>query len=98
MVCCVSAACRHALGVSSGTTALELVLRALGVGAGDEVIIPANTFVATGASVVAPAPRRCWWTSTSASGNLDPAPLERGDHAADESDRAGASVRPAGAR
>ena len=44
---------RHALGVSSGTTALELVLRALKVAAGDEVIIPANTFVATGASVVA---------------------------------------------
>src|SRR5262249_51568610 len=38
---------RHALGVSSGTTAIELVLRALGAGPGDQVVIPANTFIAT---------------------------------------------------
>ncbi|HEY6584202.1 MAG TPA: DegT/DnrJ/EryC1/StrS family aminotransferase [Gaiellaceae bacterium] len=38
---------RHAIGVANGTDAIELVLRALGIGAGDEVIIPTNTFVAT---------------------------------------------------
>ena len=37
----------RAVGVDSGTSALELALRACGVGAGDEVIVPANTFVAT---------------------------------------------------
>ncbi len=37
----------HAVGVNSGTDALILALRALEVGAGDEVILPANTFVAT---------------------------------------------------
>jgi dTDP-4-amino-4,6-dideoxygalactose transaminase len=37
----------HAVGVDSGTSAIELALRALGVGPGDEVITAANTFVAT---------------------------------------------------
>jgi dTDP-4-amino-4,6-dideoxygalactose transaminase len=38
---------RHCVGVANGTDALELALRAAGVGAGDEVIFPANTFIAT---------------------------------------------------
>jgi dTDP-3-amino-3,4,6-trideoxy-alpha-D-glucose transaminase len=44
---------RHAVGVSSGTTALELALRALGVGPGDEVVLPANSFIATAEAVSA---------------------------------------------
>jgi dTDP-4-amino-4,6-dideoxygalactose transaminase len=43
---------RHCIGVGNGTDALELALRAIGVGPGDEVIIPANTFIATAAAVV----------------------------------------------
>jgi len=42
----------HAVGVSSGTEALALCLRALGVGTGDEVIVPANSFIATAEAVV----------------------------------------------
>jgi dTDP-4-amino-4,6-dideoxygalactose transaminase len=38
---------RYAIGVNNGTTALHLAMIALGIGAGDEVIIPANTFIAT---------------------------------------------------
>jgi dTDP-4-amino-4,6-dideoxygalactose transaminase len=38
---------KFALGVSNGTTALHLAMLALGIGAGDEVILPANTFIAT---------------------------------------------------
>ncbi len=38
---------KYSAGVSNGTTALHLAMLALGIGAGDEVIIPANTFIAT---------------------------------------------------
>ncbi|MEV7521452.1 DegT/DnrJ/EryC1/StrS family aminotransferase [Streptomyces sp. NPDC091371] len=37
----------HCVGVANGTDALELALRASGVGVGDEVVLPANTFIAT---------------------------------------------------
>jgi dTDP-4-amino-4,6-dideoxygalactose transaminase len=43
---------RHCIGVGNGTDALELMLAALGVGPGDEVIVPANGFVATPEAVV----------------------------------------------
>ena len=42
----------EAVGVGNGTDALQLTLRALGIGAGDEVVVPANTFVATAEAVV----------------------------------------------
>jgi len=43
---------RHVIGVGNGTDALELALRASGIGPGDEVIVPANTFVASAEAVV----------------------------------------------
>lgn len=42
---------KHCIGVGNGTDALELALRASGVEAGGEVILPANTFIATAEAV-----------------------------------------------
>ena len=42
----------HCVGVGNGTDAIEIALRALGVRAGDECILPANTFIATAEAVV----------------------------------------------
>jgi dTDP-4-amino-4,6-dideoxygalactose transaminase len=41
----------HCVGVSSGTAALSLALRAYGIGHGDEVIVPAHTFIASALAV-----------------------------------------------
>ena len=43
----------HAVGVANGTDAIELALRALAIGPGDEVLVPANTFIATAEAVSA---------------------------------------------
>jgi dTDP-4-amino-4,6-dideoxygalactose transaminase len=40
------------VGVGNGTDALEMALRAVGVGTGDEVVVPANTFIATAEAVL----------------------------------------------
>ncbi len=41
------------IGVANGTDSIELILRALDIGPGDEVIVPANTFIATAEAAVA---------------------------------------------
>ncbi len=43
---------RNCVGVASGTDALELLLRGAGIGPGDEVLVPVNSFVATAFAVV----------------------------------------------
>ena len=47
---CEAKAC---IGVANGTDALELILAGLGIGRGDEVIVPTNTFIATAEAVCA---------------------------------------------
>jgi len=38
---------KHCIGVGNGLEALHLIIRAMGIGSGDEVIVPANTYIAT---------------------------------------------------
>ncbi len=66
----------HALGTSSGTAALMLAYRAVGVGAGDEVIVPSMTYVATAfaASYIGAVP--VFVDVDDRSFNLDPGELE----------------------
>src|SRR3954469_14858369 len=69
---------RHAIGVSSGTDALVLVLMALGIGKGDAVFCPAFTFSATAESVALVGATPVFVDVLEATFNLDPASLERG--------------------
>jgi perosamine synthetase len=76
----LAAACgtEHAVVVSSGTAALHLAVLALGIGPGDEVLVPAYTFPAT-ANVVALAGAKPVLVEVDPETmNLDPAKLEAG--------------------
>ncbi|QXH52907.1 DegT/DnrJ/EryC1/StrS aminotransferase family protein [Pseudomonas fakonensis] len=46
------AQCQYAIALANGTVALDLALRALGIGAGDEVIVTSRTFLASVSSIV----------------------------------------------
>ena len=67
----------HAISTSSGTTALHLALLVLGIGPGDEVIVPTLTFIASANSVAYTGARPVFVDSESQSWNLDPAAVER---------------------
>lgn len=68
---------KHCIGVANGLDALHLILRAMNINAGDEVIVPSNTYVATwlavsyaGATPVPVEPNECTY-------NLDPTLVEK---------------------
>jgi dTDP-4-amino-4,6-dideoxygalactose transaminase len=63
---------KHAVGVDSGFSALELAFRAAGIGPGDEVITQANTFIATASAIQAVGARPVL-TDCDAQGAIDPA-------------------------
>jgi len=64
---------KRAVGVANGTCALFLILQALGIGPDDEVILPANTFIATAEAVSACGARVVFADVDPDSYNLDPA-------------------------
>ena len=63
----------HAIGVANGTDALVLVLKALGIGAGDEVVCPAFTFYATAESIASTGATPVFADIDPATMNVDPA-------------------------
>jgi dTDP-4-amino-4,6-dideoxygalactose transaminase len=67
----------HVVGVNNGTAALHLGLLALGVGPGDEVVVPAHTFIATAEAVSHAGARPVFVDVQNETGNMDPALLER---------------------
>ena len=67
--------CAHAVGVSSGTDAVKLALIAAGVRAGDEVIVPANTFIATAEAVSHIGAKPVFVDCLEGSGLIDPAAI-----------------------
>jgi len=67
----------HAVGVSSGTDALVIALRALGIGAGDEVIVPSFTFFASAEAITLAGATPVFADIDPASFALDPADAAR---------------------
>ncbi|MEU6129021.1 DegT/DnrJ/EryC1/StrS family aminotransferase [Saccharopolyspora sp. NPDC047091] len=74
---CEYTGARYAIGVNSGTDALVLLLRAVGLRPGDEVVVPAYSFVATASSVVLAGGRPVFADIDPVTYALDPAEVER---------------------
>jgi dTDP-4-amino-4,6-dideoxygalactose transaminase len=68
---------REAVALNSGTSALHLALLALGIGPGDEVIVPAMTFVATAAAVRYTGATPILADADPLTWNIDPVAIER---------------------
>lgn len=75
-----AALCRagQCVGVNSGTAALSIMLEALGIGPGDEVIVPAHTFIATALAVVHAGATPVCVDVDRGSGLIDPAAARAG--------------------
>ena len=68
---------KFAVGLANGTDALTIALAACGIGPGDDVIVPAFTFVATATAVVRAGARPVFADIDPATFNLDPTEIER---------------------
>ena len=68
---------KYAIGTGNGLDALKLTLQALDIGSGDEVILPANTFIATALAVSAVGARPVFVDCDRRTYNIDPEAVER---------------------
>lgn len=69
--------CKHAVACANGTVAIHLLLVAMGIGPGDEVIVPSLTYVASANGVTYTGARPVLVDSELTHWNLDPAAVER---------------------
>jgi dTDP-4-amino-4,6-dideoxygalactose transaminase len=67
----------HTIGVANGTDALMLAFKALGIGAGDEIVLPVNSFVATAEAIVHTGATPVFVDVLPNTYNIDPALIER---------------------
>lgn len=67
----------HAVGLDSGMSALELGMRAMGIGPGDEVITPAHSFIASSSAISFTGAEPVWVDVDPATYNIDPKLVER---------------------
>ena len=84
---------KHGIGVGSGLDALRLAFEAVDVKAGDEVIVPGNTFIATALAVSALGAVPVLVDCDPETYNIDVDLIRRGHHEEDEGDLPGAPVR-----
>ena len=75
--CAGLAGVRHAVAVSSGTAALHLIVRSLGIGPGDEVLVPSFTFAASANVILFEGATPVFLEMEPETLNLDPEDLER---------------------
>jgi dTDP-4-amino-4,6-dideoxygalactose transaminase len=68
---------RHGVGLNSGTDALLLALKALGIGAGDEVVTSAFSFVASGSTILLAGATPVFVDIDPVTYNIDPAAVEK---------------------
>ena len=73
---------RHGIGVSDGTAALHIILRAMDIGPGDEVITVSHTFIATAEAIVLAGARPVFVDIDPTSYLMDVGPDRSKDHAA----------------
>ncbi len=67
---------KYGIGVNNGTISLELILRGLNIGFGDEVIVPSYTFISTASAVAIAGATPIFADIESGSYNIDPASIE----------------------
>jgi perosamine synthetase len=76
-LCAAACQSEHAVATANGTVALHLALLALGIGPGDEVIVPTLTFIASANAVTYTGAKPVLIDSEPGSWNMDPAAVER---------------------
>ncbi|MDO8657680.1 MAG: DegT/DnrJ/EryC1/StrS family aminotransferase [Candidatus Levybacteria bacterium] len=68
---------KYCVGLNSGTSALELGIRALNIGAGDEIITPVNSFIASSSAISTTGAKPVWIDCDTKTYNMNPLEIEK---------------------